>query len=173
MRPDQLSYSVKCEDGHFCIRARRMLREMQKEVTLISPTVHSTSSSFLASPCANPRMFLQGPLKTLSRPKQTTTTLWINPPGLPPCNSIGLCLGQGSLQSSLSRSSPSFCTLATDVTKEPTRKPAELNSTSLLCSQPGTGRTGTPGLPNPLLNIRRKFTPLSDQQLRTPCTQGH
>ena len=29
MRPDQLSYSVKCEDGHLCIRARRMLRKVE------------------------------------------------------------------------------------------------------------------------------------------------
>ena len=37
MRPDKLSYSVKCEDGHLCIRARRMLREVLNEANIITP----------------------------------------------------------------------------------------------------------------------------------------
>ena len=73
MRPDQLFYSVKCEDGHLCIRARRMLRKVQNEVNVITPLARSTSSfasaNLPSSSCVYPRMHLQdqGPPRTLSR----------------------------------------------------------------------------------------------------------
>ena len=142
IRPDKLSYTVKCE-GRTFIRSRKMLRannfDKQTEVNVIASLDRSTST-VSASKCVNPKTPLPDPLRTLDRHRQTTTGLSTNLPELHSCSSIGPLSAPGFLRSSLSSFCSSSSTSATGETREPTRRQGGQSSMNSLCSRLATSR---------------------------------